>query len=324
MKDQLVHHWPPELTTLLVEAIPRLFKGKQNVLDFFKGCGVNPNLYADIQRTVRQTPDDINKFEIVRQILTRLNDMGDGALAQRREIVKRVTQWDDFTGCYDNQRTEAEGFVAKIQKIVNIKDSFTRMNQEREKVDQENRKKRDAEMAERQRLKAERDQIKSDLYTLFAETNVNKRGIALEGVLNRLFKSHGILIREAFQRIGVYGEGVVEQIDGVIVLDGDVYLVEMKWWSGPLGPGEVAQHLVRVFNRNAARGILISQSGYTDPAVTTCRESLARSVFVLAKLEEIVFLLEREGSLADLLRAKVHAAIMDKNPLVETHKARSM
>jgi hypothetical protein len=90
----------------------------------------------------------------------------------------------------------------------------------------------------------------------------------------------------------------------------------MKWWFQPLGVGEVSHHLVRVFNRNAARGILISQSGFTEPAITTCRESLAKSVFVLGHLSEIVFLLERDGCLKDLIRSKVQAAIIDKKPLL--------
>lgn len=321
MNEQFVHHYPPELCDLLVNAIPRLLKGKQSVLDFFKGCGVDSLLYADIQQTVSRDRGAINKYAIVRQVITRMNDKGDAGLRERREVLKRVTQWEDFSTCYDDQRVEAEGYVAKIQRVVNVKDSFTRMTQAQEHATKEVRQKRALDLAERQRLKAEREQIRRDLNALFLEINASKRGTALEGVLNRLFKSHGILIRESFKRVGTAGEGVVEQIDGVVVLDGDVYLVEMKWWSQPLGVGEVSHHLVRVFNRNAARGILISQSGYTDPAVTTCRESLTQSVFVLAHLSEIVLLLEHGDSLADLLRAKVQAAIVDKNPLVEPHKA---
>lgn len=322
MNGQLVHHYPPELMALLVDAIPRLLKSKQDVLVFFKGSGVAQESYTDIEQTVRQNRGSITKFEIVRQILTRLNDRGDAALTERREILRRVTQWDDFTGCYDNDRMAAKGYVAEVQKLVNVKDSFTRISQERDKERDERVARRQAEVVELQRVKAERDQIKTDLYSLFLETNASKRGIALEGVLNRLFKSHGILVREAFTRVGAAGEGVIEQIDGIVEFDGHIYLVEMKWWSQPLGVPEVSQHLVRVFNRDAARGILISKSGYTSPAITTCRESLAKSVFVLANLEEIVFLLEREGSLVDLLKAKVQAAIADKNPLVEPLGAR--
>lgn len=317
MNQQLVHHYPPELMALLVDAIPRLLKSKRDVLVFFRGSGVARGVYADIEQTVQQNRSSITKFEIVRQILTRLNDRGDATLAERREILKRVTHWDDFTGCYDNDRMAAKGYVAEIQKLVNVKDSFTRISLERDREREERVAKRQAEVMEVQRVQVERDQIKTALSALFRETNTSKRGLALEDVLNRLFKSHGILVRESFKRIGTDGEGVVEQIDGIVEFDGHIYLVELKWWSQPLGVGEVSQHLVRVFNRRASRGILISQSGYTGPAITTCRESLAQSVFVLAKLEEIVLLLERDGSLVEFLKAKVQAAIIDKNPLVE-------
>jgi restriction system protein len=151
------------------------------------------------------------------------------------------------------------------------------------------------------------------LSALFSERDPFKRGKALEKVLNRLFQADGISIREAFT-MRVDGQGVVEQIDGVVELDGEYYLVEMKWWNHSLGPGEVAQHLVRVFNRGQARGIFISASGYTDAGVATCKESLRQAVFVLCDLEEFVLLLEQERSLHAFLKQKIVSAVVDKNP----------
>jgi len=63
----------------------------------------------------------------------------------------------------------------------------------------------------------------------------------------------------------------------VIELDGEIYLVEIKWWNKPLDTGEVSPHLVRVFSRHCARGLLISYSGFTAPAFTICKEALART-----------------------------------------------
>src|SRR5207237_8035341 len=117
--------------------------------------------------------------------------------------------------------------------------------------------------------------------------------------------------------VGCKAEGVIEQIDGVISIDGTLYLVEMKWWSKRLGRPEVADHLVRIYGRSVAGGIIISTSGYTDPAVTTCREALAQKVCVLSTLSEILLLLEREASLVELLKVKIQAAVVDKNPFVE-------
>lgn len=98
-------------------------------------------------------------------------------------------------------------------------------------------------------------------------------------------------------------------------IDGHLYLVEVKWWRERLGPGDVAQHQVRVFNRGQARGIFISATGYTDAAIQACRESLHRAPFVLCELEEIVHALESDMALAELFRRKIQGALVDKQPL---------
>ena len=312
------HHYPPELLSLLVDTIPLLFRSKKDVVIFFHGAGVPASLLADIHIRVETAKEGINKYEIVRTILVRLNDGGDVTLRQRREVLKRVVEFEDFSTCWPENQLKAKGLVAEIRRVIDVKDSFGRMRQEQE-VERQKRmevEKRKSDEVNKKRTKLA--EVKRDLYALFSESNRQLRGKKLEGVLNRLFDLHGIFVREAFQRVGDVGEGVIEQIDGVISLDGDIYLVEMKWWDKPLGTGEVSQHLVRVFNRNCARGILISYSEYTGPAVATCKESLSRMVVSLCTLQEFVRLLEREEDLKDLLREKVQAAIIDKNPFLQS------
>lgn len=100
----------------------------------------------------------------------------------------------------------------------------------------------------------------------------------------------------------------------MIEIDGYLYLVEMKWWNDPLGKTEVAPHLVRVFNRGHAGGILISASGYTEPAILDCKEALTQKIVVLCELQEIVHLLENRGNLKDFLKSKINIAVMEKKP----------
>jgi hypothetical protein len=309
-----VYHYPPELLNLLVDAIPLLFRGKKDVLTFFRGAGVPNATLADLHERVERDRQAINKFEIVRTVLVRLNEEGDSRLRERREVLKRVVEFEDFSTCWPSDQLKAKGLVSEIRRVTDTKDSFGRMRQEyeverRKRAEEEQRK--ITEARERRQKLAE---VRTDLNSLFSEGNPQVRGKKLEGVLNRLFAVHGLLVREAFQRAGNAGEGVVEQIDGVIAHDGEIFLVEMKWWDKPLGTNEVSQHLVRVFTRDCAKGILISYSGYTDPAVTICRESLSKMLVVLCTLQEIVLLLEDEGDLKDLLREKIQAAIIDKNP----------
>lgn len=84
----------------------------------------------------------------------------------------------------------------------------------------------------------------------------------------------------------------------------------------------MSQHLVRVYSRANVGGIIISSEGYTEPAITVCREALVQKVCVLSKLAEIVRLLEGDGSLSELLRVKIQAAIVEKNPLFEPNNVR--
>ena len=260
--------------------------------------------------------DSVNKFDIVRTMLTRLNEAaGDKALRDRREIVKRVVEFEDFSTCWPDDRLEAQGLVAQIRQAVNAKDSFTRMQQEREAEARKHRERQRRETEARQQRLHELAEVRQDLYGLFTMDNAQERGRRLEMVLNRLFKAAGILVSESFARVSDLGKGITEQIDGVVELDGQVYLVEMKWLKDPVGTGDIAQHLVRVFNRGQSRGIFISYSEYTAPAIEMCKDSLNKAVIVLCTLQEFVFLIEKEEDLAEFLRAKIRGSIIDKNPL---------
>jgi hypothetical protein len=313
MNQEIVFHYPPELTQLLVQTIPLLCPAKRDVFMFFKGSGVGDSVRADLEAQVRNDRDSINKYEIVRAVLERLNAKGEAALRERREILRRVTEFEDFSTCWPNDQLKAKGLVAEISRVIGVKDSFTRMKQAQE----EERKLRVTEQQNKVRAAGQRraalESIGSELGRLFQETDPVKRGKALESVLNRLFGIEGISVREAFV-LRVDRQGIVEQIDGVVELDGELYLVEVKWWHLALGPGDVAQHLVRVFNRGHARGIFISASGYTGAAIASCKESLTRAVFVLCALEEFVLLIEQQTDLRLFLKEKITAAIVDKNP----------
>ena len=311
---EIIHHYPPELLKLLTDTIPLLCRSKQDLLVFFKGAGVPAAITADFAQKVSANPASVNKYEIVREVLVRLNDRGETTLRERREVLRRVVEFEDFSTCWANDQLKAKGLVAEIRRVVDVKDSFARMRQEQEaerkkRLDEEARK-----VAFQNEQKAKLKQVKNDLYALFREIDPQTRGKQLEDVLNRLFKTAGILVREAFTRVAPGGVGVIEQIDGVIELDGEIYLVEMKWWDKPLGTGEVSPHLVRVYSRHGARGLLISYSGFTDPAIITCKEALAQRVIILSELREIVRLLDSESDLAEFFRKKIRAAVIDKNP----------
>ena len=307
-------HYPPELLNLLVDTIPLLCRSKQDTLLFAKGAGVADSVTADLWRMVHTDRKSITKYEIVRNILIRLNEQGETSLRPRRELLRRVLEFEEFAACWESDRLKAQGLVAQLQKLVNVKDSFTRMKQEREQERQANIAKRNAEMEERSQRLGRLEAVKSDLFALFAENNPMRRGKQLEAVLNRLFECFDIAVRESFAVTGDQGEGVIEQIDGVIELDGHLYFVEMKWWQSPVGVAEISQHMMRVFLRAEARALIFSASEYTAPAIVACKDALSQKVVSLCTLQEVVMLLESGGDLRDFLRRKVQSTIMEKDP----------
>lgn len=316
----ITFHYPPELLQLLIDAVPKLCKSKQDLLLFFQGAGGAKTMLQPYADLLRSNKEMFNKYRVTRDILAKINEQGEAGLRVRREVLKRVTEFEDFSVCWDNDRAAARGLVAQIRDLVNVKDSFTRMRIEKDEEKRQRQEERESTARQLAARRARQDKIKADLFSLFGEIDAHKRGKALEGVLNELFNFYGISIREAFTVKGKCGEGVIEQIDGLIELDGHLYLVEMKWWNTTIGVAEVAPHLVRVFNRGGQiRGVFISYSDFTEPAITQCRDALARgTVIVMSTLQELVAIVDSDRELRRWLTTKTHAAIVDKEPYYRT------
>lgn len=312
------YHYPADLLELLIETIPRLVKAKKSVILFFEGAGVDKDDLAGVTATLRTSPDSINKFDIARTVLSRLNARGDSGLGPRRQLLQRVVEFEDFESCWENDRLKAKGLVASVRDAVNKKDAFIRMQKEREAERDQAQAARHEAQQKVARKRQEIEDVKNRLFGLFGmDGQPQERGRLLEGVLNDLFKAYDIHVRENFVRRTEDNGIVLEQIDGVIELAGTIHLVEMKWLQNPVGVAEFGSHLVRVMNRANVSGIFISNSRYTQSAVAECTEFLNLRTNFLCTLEEIVNLLQRQGDLVGFLKAKSHAAIVDKKPFLE-------
>jgi restriction system protein len=309
------YQYPPELMDLLIDAIPLLCRSKTDVLMFFRGCGVPHALTADLRVRVENDRASINKYEITRTVLARINELNDSGLGYRREVIRRVTEFEDFTSCWESDRLKAQGLVARVREVVNVKDSFTRMRQERDSERQERMRRQQERIRAKQRRREERSSLRARLASLGSMTHPQQRGRAFEAVFNDLFALDGLSVRDAFTINDEEGR-VSEQIDGLIDLKGQPYLAEVKWYSKPLGVDNVSRHLVRVYSRGGVHGLIVSASGFTQPAIDECQRALTQRVIVLAEVQELLLLLEEpDASLAAWLREKAHAATVDRRPL---------
>lgn len=312
------YHYPPELLSLLVDTIPLLCRSKNDVLVFFRGAGTPEFILAPLVNQLNTDSKSVNKYQIARTVIESLNSRGDSTLAQRREVIKRVVEFEHFSSCWPSDHLKAKGAVSEVRRIVNVKDSFTRMKQER---DSEKAHLQAAVHAERAAEHAQKKQIrdlKDQLFSLFAlEDKPQSRGKKLEAVLNGIFKAYGILVHEDFKRRDLDSNTVLEQVDGVILIDGTIHLVEMKWLKDPVGIADFSPHLVRLFGRASASGIFISNSEFTEPVLKECANALNQRTMFLCSLQELVMLLQNEADLLTFLRKKSQAAVIAKQPFLK-------
>jgi hypothetical protein len=305
--DEQTFHFPPDVFDAVVDAIPLLTRSKLDVLTFFQGCGVS-------QSFLQQLDQSQSKYSLTRTILKFLNEKGDSALGVRRQVLKRVTDYDTFTTCFPDNVLKAQGAVDVVRQLVNRKDSFTRLQQVHDEELNRHKEARDAEATSVASLRKMRDSAKTELFALFSEGDPQRRGLALEPVLGKLFIAESIHVRESFT-VRKDDFGVIEQIDGAIDLDSRTYLVEMKWFNERLSRKDVSSSLVSVFARADVGLILISASGFHQSAIEDVKGALRDRTVILVELREIVSALELESPIADLLRAKIRSVHLEKNPL---------
>lgn len=307
-------HYPPDFLELMIGTTALLVKSKTGLCSFFEGAGVPRTVLEPLRERIERDRHSLRMIDISRTAIEAANKLsGDNGLTTRREIVKRVTQFTAFDQCWPENEDKARGRVSKVREYVQIHSAATRYVEDSER---ERRRLMAAEHERRQaeaQRRAERQRIADKLASLFTETNAQRRGKQLEALVNELFTLDGIIVAEAFELRAEAGN-VVEQIDGVVEFESELYLVELKWWSQRLGPGEVAQHMLRVFSRGHARGIFIANPGFTDAAIESVREHLHRAPFILAELEEVVRILHDDVNVRDWLRPKLRAVQLEKRP----------
>ncbi len=308
------YHYPPDLFAAMADAIPLICRSKRDVLAFFRGAGVDSAYLRRYELTLQQDPDLVKKHIVTQELLRLVNEKPSNEwLRVRREIVKRVAEFENFEAPWPSDQAAARGAVSRVRELQNKKDAFTRMQDERDRERREHMAAKDHEIQIAREKAAKREALRSEFAQLFTLKDPYQRGKAFEALMNRLFEHERIDVRSAFT-LKVDQVGVVEQIDGVIEIAGDLYLVEAKWWSEKLGPGDIAQHQVRVFNRGQVRGIFIVEPGYTDAAILSTKESLGKAIFVLTTIGELYRFFAAGQSIESWIRRKLHAAQLDKNP----------
>jgi hypothetical protein len=303
------YRYPHDLLELLVDTLPRLIRSKTRLIDFFEDAGTPAELLAGWRARVEADRQGVNKFHITRAVLRSLNELDDRARPARREILRRVATSKDFSACWDDDREKAETLVGWVREVASDKDARTwgvsleETFRSRQAIASYERRLKSVES-----MRRALEELKRDVYRVFGLAE-KCRGPALTAVLPRLFEHFDVPVRGPFAIIPGGGFGPVE-------FEGDAYLVEMLWQTGPVEAREIAEHFVRVYSSPELGGLFISASGFTPGAIAQCVQALEQRTCLLCELEELIRLIDADGDLGELLAWKLLAARRQKNPLV--------
>ncbi len=141
-------------------------------------------------------------------------------------------------------------------------------------------------------------QLREEFVCLAAETDRNKAGLSLEKLLNRLFQVFHLQPRQPFRIIG-------EQIDGSFEMDGDIYLLELKWEKHPLPEADLLVFRGKIEGKSTfTRGVFIALNGISAQARDAITRGKAPSFFVMDG-HDLMMILSEAINLPDFLRRRV-------------------
>lgn len=128
-----------------------------------------------------------------------------------------------------------------------------------------------------------------------------ERGFDFEKFLTELFAAYDLAPRGAFRLRG-------EQIDGSFKLHNDVYLVEAKWMSGPVGVADLLTFSGKVSGKAEwSRGLFISESGFTQEGLDAFGQGRRTNIICMNGLD-LYEVVHNRISLVRVLEEKLRRA----------------
>lgn len=128
-----------------------------------------------------------------------------------------------------------------------------------------------------------------------------QRGFEFERFLHNLFDTYGLVSKSSFRLVG-------EQIDGSFQLASDIYLLEAKWQSRPIGQEALLVFREKVESKSTwTRGLFVSVSGFSADGLTAFSRGRATNIIGMSG-QDLYFILSGEISLREAIERKARKA----------------
>lgn len=183
---------------------------------------------------------------------------------------------------------------------------------EEEKKAEDRRAKAHARLMQVNAVQEQLDLLKQEFYQLVSSESPQRRGYALEKILNGLFELFDLDPKASFKIVG-------EQIDGAFSFEGTDYLLEAKWQKELVAADDLdglAGKLSRKLENTL--GLFLSINGYSEDAVKT--HSSGRRLVILMDGSDLMAVLEGRIDLVQLLLRKRRKAAETGNIYLKIHE----
>jgi len=208
--------YPPEVIEALKDCLRTIYWYKRQLRSFLENCRV------PVELTAAQSWNDPQEYKafIADKVVNALVEGGDRYLGAFRELIRRVTDMEDFS----HLLREEDGRRLKREAEVNVEKLRQLVQKHTARIKDEEKRKQAREQAAEQRLSqssknSRLEQLKQQFYDLCASSNGQERGRNLEPFLFDLFNLFDLYPRGSFAIVG-------EQIDGAFEMDANHFLLK--------------------------------------------------------------------------------------------------
>lgn len=276
--------------TALKDTIVKIFWEKKHMRKLLQNCNAPLDL-------INAQNWDLYKYHVLEPILEALNSMPEG-LGPLRCILQQTLSYKDANHLlrYNDgkkRKREAENSLEHLRTLVQQHDQ--------EHKDEEAERERRKDQAQReqkvQRFHQRLEELKNKYLIFFSSKDVQKRGYNLEALLRDLFELFDLEPRGSFKVKG-------EQIDGAFELDGDDYLIEIKWQNNQVELNDLRDldGAIRS-NLDNTLGLFVSINGFNANAIEKYSQG-DRPRIICMDGTDLMSVLEGHIELPELLKRK--------------------
>lgn len=285
--------YAPHVLTAIAESLRLSYWYRNDLKSFLLRVGVPPE-------AVRGLPWTESKRAIVGELLDTLSGKPGSMEIVDRIVGGLVEQDENFPHLrrLEDGRAKAADALAAVRKLKEILGTQT-VAQRAEEARRLKRTEAERSAAEAAKRQQDLAGLNEEFLALCAEEDANKRGLALEPLLRRLFALYDLEPHGSYAQPG-------EQVDGSIVVDGRHVLVESRWLAEVADPKQIRDFQGKVTTKlDATLGLMISMAGFSDNAVKQAEKNL---VIILMDGQELAAVFQGVTDLAQLLSRKLRRA----------------